>query len=322
MSKSSKKAYWSGYVPPYGYRYNSANKSLDIDQNENEILLSIFSLARANKSALEIAKELNRHGIKTRRGKMWNYTTISNLLSKDRIAFAAGIIDDKPGANWEPIIDKSQYHDLRKIELSREKSKHHRKRDSLLTGQNILKCGYCGGAVKSAKTKKNVGEIYYYRCSDKQIRGADYCPESKLIQQSKVDDIVINNLSQILNNPLLLKQLTEYNRKSTELFTNRMSQIQDKITSLLMIEKNLFTNKEMVDEEIKSLKKDRKKIIDQIDSLLSPDDIPFRISKKQINISVIKKTISRIEIFEKYVTIHFSIPIDENLKTTENFNYG
>ncbi len=67
-----------GFNPPYGYRIK--DKDLDVVGEEAEVVRSIFSAYLAGRSMKDIAGELNRAEIMTRRGKEWTVWSISHLL--------------------------------------------------------------------------------------------------------------------------------------------------------------------------------------------------------------------------------------------------
>lgn len=68
---------WPGGQPPFGLR--ARKKRTEHNPKEYEVSRRIADALLANKSAQEIADELNSEGLKTRRGALWRSSTITQL---------------------------------------------------------------------------------------------------------------------------------------------------------------------------------------------------------------------------------------------------
>src|SRR3989338_7590165 len=70
MLKGVQQGNWQGArYSPYGYRYNKANKLLEIEEREANIVKLIYAMYLSGKSTHDIAAYLDRKGYKTRTGK-------------------------------------------------------------------------------------------------------------------------------------------------------------------------------------------------------------------------------------------------------------
>ncbi|UKI33650.1 MAG: recombinase family protein [Lentisphaeria bacterium] len=79
MSASRKKGKWVGGRVPMGYRVE--NKKLTIVEEEARIIQRIFQRFIEVQSPALIAQELNKDGIRTKQGRIWNRQHIYRILS-------------------------------------------------------------------------------------------------------------------------------------------------------------------------------------------------------------------------------------------------
>ncbi len=70
MAASRKKGKWVGGSVPMGYRVE--NKKLIVEPEEARVIQRIFQRFIEVQSPKLIARELNRDGIKTKQGKIWD----------------------------------------------------------------------------------------------------------------------------------------------------------------------------------------------------------------------------------------------------------
>ena len=79
MAASRKKGKWVGGRVPMGYRVE--NKKLTIVEEEARIIQRIFQRFIEVQSPALIAQELNKDGIRTKQGRIWNRQHIYRILS-------------------------------------------------------------------------------------------------------------------------------------------------------------------------------------------------------------------------------------------------
>ena len=78
MAASRKKGKWVGGSVPMGYRVE--NKKLVVEPEEARVIQRIFQRFIEVQSPKLIARELNRDGIKTKQGKIWDASHIYRIL--------------------------------------------------------------------------------------------------------------------------------------------------------------------------------------------------------------------------------------------------
>lgn len=197
---------WQGGGIPVGYNYQPENKSLIPDPVFAKVVNIIFSLALDDYSALEIAQELNKRKIRSRKDREWTYKTVSYLFSPQKIEFYSGYVNNQKG-NWQPLISTEMAQKLIKKHVVSESAPRPRTNKFLLPGLGIAVCGYCLGPLKSSTTQRENKSNFYYLCSNKQMKGSLYCPESKVVNQETVNDKVTESLKSQQRN---LKNIQSY----------------------------------------------------------------------------------------------------------------
>ena len=84
--QAQKEGYYTGSVVPYGFSKEKQGKGYVLVENpeESEVVKLIFEKYAAGCGVCQIAKYLNRNGIKTQKGKLWSNGTINGII-KSRV---------------------------------------------------------------------------------------------------------------------------------------------------------------------------------------------------------------------------------------------
>lgn len=96
-------------VCPLGYKYAPDKKSVIIDEDEAQIVKTIFTEAQKGSSLQRIADTLNEKGYRSRRGNAWSSGSIALIVHNE---FYTGVLthQGKPiKGNHPPIISKVQF---------------------------------------------------------------------------------------------------------------------------------------------------------------------------------------------------------------------
>ncbi len=305
-----------GGVPPFGYQWNIAEKHLEVNKWERNIVLLIFKYAlKDNLSPYNIAKSLNKYNLNSsRKGKLWTYKSVSYLFAPSRIDFYAGYQHDQKGS-WEPIITSSMAAELKKKNIVTKTGSRPHKNKYLLTG-GIAHCGYCQGHIKSAYYKSAASINAYYYCSTRSVYGKDKCPDSKTIIQGIADNIVIQTIkAQVQNLNNIQKWTAKYYSQQARDISSKVNEIDTKISSLLKglnsiksIDGVSKANKEIADllaqkEKLLNLKLDRF----DFNKLLAARNIEKKNidQQKELLSSIIKK----LDLFGDKIVIEFPFVI-------------
>jgi len=319
---------WEGGGIPVGYIYNKDLKLLEFDPVFKPVVKLIFDLALSGASALEIAGELNKRKIKSRRGAEWSYKTVAYLFTPAKLFFYAGFQDNNEG-NWPALIPLATAEKLITKNVVSTVLPRPRSNVFLLPGLDIAVCGYCSGKIKSSSTKRAHSTNHYYLCSNKQMRGASYCPNSKVIPQQVLNDKVITSVLTQHKNLKSIKKFSAAFRETTiKSSQSKLNAITKQINQLLVKQ-----NKTSKTSELNSIGKDIQDLINQRSSLISNQliDINFdelnnvdlksfsrlAVAKQQ---TIIKQFIKKIIVKRDTVTIEFPFVI--NAKGSKSITTG
>ncbi len=96
---------------------------------------------------------------------------------------------------WETVMSADQAARIRAARRTRATNGNNTKPNSLLSGLDLLKCGYCGRTVKTwcnGKRRKDGTKLKYYGCCAKNSRNA--CSKSRSLPQLVLDEGVLTNV--------------------------------------------------------------------------------------------------------------------------------
>jgi site-specific DNA recombinase len=242
MRESATRGFYLSSKPPFGYRkvrFKDGEKErtkLEIDPIQAGIVSSMFHDALNGKGLTEIAKELNRKGIATPRGKGWGKTGIRIILANE--AYAGTFVwgrNSKRGL--EPItvenacpaiVSRSVFDNVQGLIKDRAPKRLHPKRASsrfLLSG--FAFCGHCGKAMIGQDAKS--GKFSYYVCGTLNKKGAGSCP-SHYFNSRAFEETVVKVIRENILTEENLKRLVEL---VNEAMDSNSKQYQDELDVVL-----------------------------------------------------------------------------------------
>ncbi len=145
---------------PYGYR--TKNGEAYIIEEEAKIVKLIYELYLKGWGYSRIALHLNRSGIKTMNGKMWQHHQPDRILRNPVYTGKTVLNGVEYDSNIPIIIDRETYDAVQRdrgVKGIRYSYRTNRQNQFLLLG--MLKCGECGSAMRIASTTK-VNKKYVY----------------------------------------------------------------------------------------------------------------------------------------------------------------
>ncbi|OZT14413.1 hypothetical protein CHN50_02240 [Priestia aryabhattai] len=151
---------WVG-VPPYGYKKNKETLKLEQDEIEAPIARRIFMEVIEGYSITEISLRLHRDGIKTRKGKNFHPSTVSNLLERRTYIGETTFKSDKFGEEvrlkntHEPIVSLEEFLQVRSILANKQ---HFQTRTHEITSplDKLIFCKKCGRLMQVNLAKRNI----------------------------------------------------------------------------------------------------------------------------------------------------------------------
>lgn len=330
MRESALKCQTIGGCTPLGY--DVVDKMYVVNEEEAEIVKYIYKEYADGKGKKEIITELNNRGYKTKKGKKFTITSLSQLLKNKRYIgiYVYKDIEIKDGI--PAIIDEELFYKVQKVALKNKRDASHMKAkvEYLLSGK--LYCGHCGEAMLGESAVNHSGyRYYYYVCGSrkKKLRVCDkkrerkegveeYCVRQALgffsdkknlqLIAKKVVDLynaeLDNGQVEILeqNKIKLEKQLDEL---TSALVKTTNARVLDKLNCQITTTDEQLSNIDLEIAREKSLataKMSVNDVVEFVEDLIQGGDIKDSKFKKQI----IYVLINRIYLYDDKIVIYFN----------------
>ncbi|MBC7091936.1 MAG: recombinase family protein, partial [Nitrososphaeria archaeon] len=170
----TKKGKWYGGTVPIGFDYDRKAKKLIPNKKETELVNLIFDLYLEKKSLGIVAKEINKRGFRTRRGKLFSKESIRTILTNPLYVGMVRYKDKAYRGEHEGIVDKKKF---KKVQALLEENQRERGRIEKNNHQYLLKGKVRCGSCKSFMTPKSAksGKYFYYSCTVNERFGKNHC---------------------------------------------------------------------------------------------------------------------------------------------------
>jgi len=198
FAASRKKGMWMGGVPPYGYRVE--NRKLIIDEERAEHVRWIFARFIEIGSGTELAREVEKRGLRTPRGNRIDKKFLYRMLNnRAYIGEAVHKGQSYPGEH-KAIIDSTTWdkvHTILKESPRKRAARTRAETPALLKG---LLYGPDGAAFSPSHTRKG-GKLYRYYVSQTVLKhGAGTCPVGR-VPAGQIEATVVNQLRAVFRQP-------------------------------------------------------------------------------------------------------------------------
>lgn len=204
---------WTGSRLAYGYKRIADGTPLPngrqphkivIDKSIAKELRTIWELAAANKSLMVIAKDLEKHGIKSPAGKAWRKQSILNILKNPFYKGSMRWNGELYKGNHEALINPELWDRANKF-LGTKLPKHRfvaKPKTYIYLLEGLIKCGKCNSRFLSTHTLNGPNEkFYYYVCGrTKQGLGCD----NKPLPSETFDRAIVDYLKKSSSDPKIL----------------------------------------------------------------------------------------------------------------------
>lgn len=259
MAKIGKFA--GGHSRKFGYKVDE-NNYLIPDEYESEVVKLIFDLYSTGEySAYSLAKEMNSRGY-TRFGKPFDRRFVSNIIqSKQYTGLPSEKWNDRV---YPPIISIEMFEKCRGIADGNRIVLRQGKKMVLCS--KLVKCPECGKSFTSKST--------HFRCNSVE---EDMCTNTITLKESVVDLVAWR-----VAFDEHLKYLIEVSQNNTKTYTERISVIEQKISTLQVIITESDTKK--------------KRIVDTyLEGYIDKKERDIRLSRLQDDVVIQQKEISALE---------------------------
>jgi len=262
MIKAVEQGHYSGGVVAYGYRYNPKIKTLEIAEEEAQVIRDIYRwLIEENMTSYSIAKRLNALGIPTRYAldgrRVKNKATACLWRSSDvckmiRNSTYKGIWQyGKRGKNAEHImqtqcpavIDAPTYDRAQsRLKENNRWADRHSHRCYLLRG--LIRCGDCGHSYTGCHRVSSHLDVRYYRCNCAQQQSkllAITC-NSPTIKADVIEDLIWQQIGEFIQNRATVKKAFQdkYNVCQQANYVAELAQCEKRLNELTIAEQRLW----------------------------------------------------------------------------------
>jgi site-specific DNA recombinase len=215
MRENASRGFYNCSRPPYGYQ---KVKIRDGDKLRNKLepesedsmavktVKAIFDMAYRGMGCKEIAKALNKEGIRTAKRERWGRVTVHKILTNEaycgtliwggRKGHAAARRGESPvrvDNAWPALVSKEIFETIQNNMSERRPAKiHPRTVPSIYLLSGIFFCS-CGSAMIGHSAKS--GKYFYYLCSKNYKQGKEAC-DSRMISKQYIEKAIIDQIKQ------------------------------------------------------------------------------------------------------------------------------
>lgn len=218
-----------------GWRYNYGYKKLkkgtyEIEPDEAEVVRWLFREYVAGKSFKQLAIELNRKGIPSPEGKIWNPTSVRSVITnpvyigrieygkekrvlrEGKVTYLRSSVPRYAAVDGAvpPLVGRELWEEVQR--RRRERARVHRRSLAsayLLSG--LARCARCGARIVGVTAKG----VRFYRCTGRRQFGDDYC-DSAVIRADVVEGAVLQKLKEELQGEAVREALVSVLRQYEE----------------------------------------------------------------------------------------------------------
>jgi len=213
MRENAQRGFSSGSRPPYGFHRvgvkdgSKTRYKLEPDPEGSvavQVICRMFDMALRDVGCKEIAKALNKEGIRTITGQRWGRTTVHKVLTNE--AYCGTLVwGGRPGHPaihsadppvrvenaWPTIIDKDVFRQIqRKMASRRPDVTHPRTISSFYLLSGLLFCS-CGHSMIGRSAKSH--HYHYYTCNGGYKQGRDAC-DARALPKDRLEHLVIEQI--------------------------------------------------------------------------------------------------------------------------------
>jgi len=215
IAAARRKGKWSGGRSVLGYDVDPVTKKLVVNSAEAERVREIFKMYLERRSLLDVGRELNRRGLRTKAvqtkkgaaygGREWDKPAVlkilANVLYRGKVRYKA---DTFPGEHAAIVNEDiwTQTHELLRSNGRAGGMLVRNKYGALLKG--LIHCGPCGLTMGHTTANKGESRVYrYYVCYKAQKQGWDACP-CRSLPAEQIEGFVVEQIKRIGKDPAML----------------------------------------------------------------------------------------------------------------------
>lgn len=193
---------------PLGYKAGE-NGRIVLDKAQAAVVQEIYTRVACREPFVDIAADLNRRGIKTKRGGPWTKSSFYTICRNERYR-GIYIYDDVRVEGGVPrIVSDGLFYrvqEVLKVKKTPQSARHHTgAEDYLLTGK--LFCGKCGRPMTGVSGTSRSGEMhYYYTC---QKRRREHACDKKNVIREQIEKSVAQAIKQYMLTDEMIQHMAD-----------------------------------------------------------------------------------------------------------------
>lgn len=213
IAAARRKGKWAGGMPVLGY--NVRETKLIVDKAEAERVREIFEMYLQRKSLLDVARELNERGWRTkywqtkkgteRGGRRFNKSSLYQLLTNVTYVGKVRYKDETHDGAHQGIVDEEIFAAVQSQLEHNGKSGGRgvrNKHNALLRG--LLRCAACDCGMSHSYSKKGNRLYRYYVCQRAQKNGWATCPSPSL-PAGEIEQFIVDQIKRIGSDPAVVR---------------------------------------------------------------------------------------------------------------------
>lgn len=239
--------------PPLGYR-KGADGRYEIVPEEAAIVEEIFRRVSNHERFVDIFRDLNGRGVKTKTGTEWSRSSLNKILHSEKYVGVYQYAGIRIDGGVPAIVDRQTFDIVQEYCKVKPKAQGMPQRRRQNNGTYILTGKLCCGSCKApmvgiAGTGKHGEKHYYYVCRNR--KATKEC-EAASIQRDLIEAYITREISRILEQPAVMdwfcdctKQYFENNSAAEEirLMRSRLdSLVKDKENTLKAIRSGITSD--------------------------------------------------------------------------------
>ena len=241
LADNAEKGIINGSVP-LGYRRGKDGYA-EIVPEEAEIVKEIFRRVNDGEQFARIIEDLNRRGIKTKKGYEWNRSSFNTILTNERYIGVYRYKGFVHPDGFPVIIDKELFYEIQKhlVEKPNARGKDMRRHTEygiyLLTGKLI--CGECGALMTGISGVGRHGHrCFYYSCVKKRRHEC----EKKNVRRDPTELEVTTALQKMLMDDELIEWMADQAiaYMNTDEETDELKAVEEKLKEATRKRKNML----------------------------------------------------------------------------------
>jgi len=228
MADNAAKCLCNGQIP-FGYRRGEDGK-FAIDEVEAPIVQEIYRRLRDGDKIVDLVRDINNRGIKTKKNKLWTHSSFNRMLQNERYTGIYIYRDVRVPGGMPMIIEPDLFDEVQMIMHTKKNPRKNaalppdqktavpqrrRQQDGIyyLTGK--LYCGHCHNPMIGLSGRSKNGPMYhYYVCKGKRD---DHICEKKNVGREYIERVIASALKETMLNDRAIRILAdaamEYQRK-------------------------------------------------------------------------------------------------------------